>query len=1034
MKLTSRRFYTRRALILLLAISLAVISRLLTVEAASTFIVNTLSDTPDAAPGNGACADANGLCTLRAAIQEANALAGIEAISFSITGTINLTSALPDLSSLTINGPGSSQLTVRRDTGGDYRIFSIPGADVSISGLTVTNGKTPDGGNTSSEGGGIFIFAGSLKLNDVNITGNRTGAGVVTPGNPFAADGASGGGLASHAALTMTNCRVTGNSAGKGADGVAGIGGFGGGIYFTIGSTLTDVVVDGNRAGDGGTGTNPSTGNGVGGSAGGIFAFPAGIAIMNRVTVTNNTTGNSVGGAAGQGGGILFWNSGAQPVRGFIFNSTISNNQTGNSLASPLSSSRGGGIYNLGLLTIAISTVSGNRTGSLGSGVGGGGAGIWNEGGITIENSTISGNAMGGSNDQASPNAAGGITNVSSARITNCTITGNSASTKNISGVGGSESPFSPTILSNTIIAQNGTRDVGGLFVSLGHNLIGNGDGATGLDNSDIVGTSNAPINALLGPLADNGSGPPFTHALLAGSPALDAGSNELAVDADNVPFVIDERGSTRIIDGPDADSTATVDIGAYEFIATLEGIPDRTINEDTSTTVFFSTGDGQPPVTSVTASSSNQSLVPKTNLTLGSQRIRGLRITPLPNQSGTTTITVTVNYSGGGILTQSFLLTVSPVNDAPVNNVPVFAATEQEIPLVFSPANPISITDVDAGTNPLSITVTATHGTFSLSSTTGLQFLVGDGNDDSTMTFTGPSAAINTGLNNSTFKPNDGFSGTATLQIISSDQGHTGTGGPQTTTANLSIQVRKKGDVFFTRTVYDVYEDGDLATITLRRASGSTGMTTVNYSTSNGTANAGDSCGSGVDYLPASGSVSFDSDTTEGSFTVKICNDSANEDNETINLSLTNDGSPGTLYTATLIIKNDEAPVLLSDELTAYAVALDLVNQTRDPFSLTNVFNMSMDQRRRVSLFVWRLGLLPGDTNSSVSVTARDDEGRNYVFPVDALVPVPAVNDVTQVVVRLPDNVIRAPRDLRVKVTLRGVNTNESLVKIGIP
>ena len=82
------------------------------------------------------------------------------------------------------------------------------------------------------------------------------------------------------------------------------------------------------------------------------------------------------------------------------------------------------------------------------------------------------------------------------------------------------------------------------------------------------------------------------------------------------------------------------------------------------------------------------------------------------------------------------------------------------------------------------------------------------------------------------------------------------------------------------------------------------------------------------MDYLPASGSLSFDSGTTEGSFTVKICNDSANEDNETINLNLTNDASPGTPYTATLIIKNDEAPVLLTDQSTAYAIALDLVNQ----------------------------------------------------------------------------------------------------------
>jgi hypothetical protein len=231
---------------------------------------------------------------------------------------------------------------------------------------------------------------------------------------------------------------------------------------------------------------------------------------------------------------------------------------------------------------------------------------------------------------------------------------------------------------------------------------------------------------------------------------------------------------------------------------------------------------------------------------------------------------------------------------------------------------------------------------------------------------------------------------------------------------------------------VYDVSEDSNLATITLRRVAGSTGTTTVNYSTANGTATGGASCGAGVDYLSASGSLSFNENTSDGSFTVNVCNDSINEDNETINLTLSNGSGPST--TATLIIKNDEGPVLLTDESTAYAIALDLVNQTRDPFSLTNLFNLSPDQRRRISLFVWRLGVLPGDTNASVSVTARDDQGRNYVLPVEALAPLPAVDGVTQVVVRLPDNVLGAPRDLRFRVTVRGVSTNEVLVKIGTP
>jgi len=157
-------------------------------RAAATFTVNSLADTPDAVPGNGICADAGGLCTLRAALQEANAFAGDDTINFSVTGTINLTGALPTVSSnINMNGPGSSSLTVRRDTGGDYRIFFLDNRIVSISGITITNGKTPDAvagsGQFGGSGGGISQAGGELTLNDVIITGNRTGNGATINNN-----------------------------------------------------------------------------------------------------------------------------------------------------------------------------------------------------------------------------------------------------------------------------------------------------------------------------------------------------------------------------------------------------------------------------------------------------------------------------------------------------------------------------------------------------------------------------------------------------------------------------------------------------------------------------------------------------------------------------------------------------------------------------------------------------------------------------------------------------------------------------------
>jgi CSLREA domain-containing protein len=151
-------------------------------SAGSTITVNSTSD----------AANNDGLCTLREAITAANndaasggasgecaAGAGDDTIAFSVTGTINLTGALPDINSnMTIAGPGSSQLTVRRDTGGNYRIFFNNNRAVSISGMIIENGRTPDGapatngalfGNDGAAGGGIYN-GGVLTLTDVLVT------------------------------------------------------------------------------------------------------------------------------------------------------------------------------------------------------------------------------------------------------------------------------------------------------------------------------------------------------------------------------------------------------------------------------------------------------------------------------------------------------------------------------------------------------------------------------------------------------------------------------------------------------------------------------------------------------------------------------------------------------------------------------------------------------------------------------------------------------------------------------------------------
>src|SRR5437588_11567477 len=116
------------------------------------FVVNSTGDGDDAFHGDGQCETAvgNGVCTLRAAIEEANAHAGGDGISFSIPAsdpgysngrwTIDLSKALPDISdSVNINGPGADKLAL--NAGGRLlRFFNVTtSGTVSLSGLALVN-------------------------------------------------------------------------------------------------------------------------------------------------------------------------------------------------------------------------------------------------------------------------------------------------------------------------------------------------------------------------------------------------------------------------------------------------------------------------------------------------------------------------------------------------------------------------------------------------------------------------------------------------------------------------------------------------------------------------------------------------------------------------------------------------------------------------------------------------------------------------------------------------------------------------------
>src|SRR5262249_52199337 len=183
--------------------------RLEALEERATPSVYTVDRLTDLGEGAGLTGD------LRYCITQANAASGDDVIDFQpgLTGTINLTGALPDLNSnLAIQGPGAGSLTVRRNTGGNYRIFTVPGGrTVALSGLTIANGAA------SSSGGGGISNQGTLTVSNSTLSGNDAFPGV-------------GGGIRNDGTLTVSNSTLSGNDAAAGG----GIFTFGSGALTTV--------------------------------------------------------------------------------------------------------------------------------------------------------------------------------------------------------------------------------------------------------------------------------------------------------------------------------------------------------------------------------------------------------------------------------------------------------------------------------------------------------------------------------------------------------------------------------------------------------------------------------------------------------------------------------------------------------------------------------------------------------------------------------------------------------------------------------
>jgi hypothetical protein len=178
----------------------------------------------------------SGTGTLRDAIQQANANPAFDEIILDLTGAINLSSPLPTLTgNYKIDGPGANHLTIERNGGPNFRIFTIGvNANVEIDGVMIESGYADTSTAFGPAGGGIYN-AGTLRLNGVELRENAAilGAGLYNSGN-----------------ATVTNCTFDANDATNG-QGAAYFGATSSSLYMIDSTVSTNFAAGPNGVGGG---------------------------------------------------------------------------------------------------------------------------------------------------------------------------------------------------------------------------------------------------------------------------------------------------------------------------------------------------------------------------------------------------------------------------------------------------------------------------------------------------------------------------------------------------------------------------------------------------------------------------------------------------------------------------------------------------------------------------------------------------------------------------------------------------------------
>ncbi|HZY45760.1 MAG TPA: choice-of-anchor Q domain-containing protein [Anaerolineae bacterium] len=616
--------------LIVVAISFLLTSHFSSAAPASIYTVNSTLDLPDADLTDNACATQppNSVCTLRAAVMQANAHAGLDFIALP-AGTYKLTrvgydsnAAYGDLDStddLTIYSTGGSVVINANGAVTFDRAFEVVAKSLNLSDLTIRNGNTPSYGgaiyshgdltlynvsvqtNTAFlDGGGIYADNSNLRVSNSTLQGNTSqasGGGIAFAGaspnpptlsifdstlanNRALGAGSSGGGAYAYTAkVLIQNSTFRNNLAGEG-----------GALQYTaavvgVRLDMTGTLIISNTASSVSGGGLYFYGNtsivdsqiisNVAPSAGGLYAY-FGTHVLNNVRITNNkATSYACGGIQVSSGNLYL-------TRGWVQYNTAPSLGGGlctggagsiqmmitdtNILNNSVANGEGGGVFASNKFVALRSAIYNNFATR--------GGGVYAMGRAVIEDSTVSGNSAGrdGAGVYAAPD--------SNVQFNSATIASNHARTAGLfgGGTGGGIYISNTAVVStaNTLFDHNTNSDTAfsfsdckGALVSQGYNFISTNEGCTitGDPTGNQIGGS-SPFNLIdpkIDPLALVFGTTP-AHLLHADSPLIDVGPPIGCQSALPIGFLfLDQIGHFRALDG-NGDMVGLCDIGAVEY------------------------------------------------------------------------------------------------------------------------------------------------------------------------------------------------------------------------------------------------------------------------------------------------------------------------------------------------------------------------------------------------------------------------------------------------------------------------------------